>query len=135
MTFKKCSIRGQLYGDIINELETIKFVEQDRHFVWYDRTLIDAIEKNEDDDINNFLTLLALCHTVMTEEKNDKIFYQAQSPDENALVTAARSFGFAFLVSLFIIPINLHMSQCLFRVVLKVVSQFVFETKSKPMIC
>ena len=73
---------------------------QDSSFVWYDQALIDAIAKNDDDDINHFFTLLALCHTVMTEEKDEKITYQAQSPDENALVTAARSFGFEFLVNL-----------------------------------
>jgi len=110
MTFKKCSIRGKLYGDIIkenrqdkrttNKSEVIKIIGQDNHFVWYDRTLIDAIEKNEDDDINHFFNLLALCHTVITEERDEQIIYQAQSPDENALVTAARSFGFAFLVNL-----------------------------------
>ena len=32
----------------------------------------------------------------MIEEKDERIIYQAQSPDENALVSAARSFGFAF---------------------------------------
>ncbi len=46
--------------------------------------------------------------TVKSEEKGDtvkpekkdkkKIIYQAQSPDENALVSAARTFGFAFEV-------------------------------------
>jgi len=34
----------------------------------------------------------------MPEERNGKIIYQAQSPDENALVSASRSFGFAFQV-------------------------------------
>jgi magnesium-transporting ATPase (P-type) len=34
----------------------------------------------------------------MPDEKNGKIIYQAQSPDENALVSAARSFGYAFQV-------------------------------------
>ncbi|CAF3393486.1 unnamed protein product [Rotaria socialis] len=107
MTFKKCSIQGTLYGDIPNEneynkqttdeLRAIKFEDQDNTFVWYDKTLIDIIKKNEDKNVNHFFTLLALCHTVMTEEKNDKITYQAQSPDENALVTAARMFGFVFL--------------------------------------
>lgn len=32
----------------------------------------------------------------MPEEKDGKIIYQAQSPDENALVSAARTFGFVF---------------------------------------
>jgi magnesium-transporting ATPase (P-type) len=35
----------------------------------------------------------------MPEEKDGKIMYQAQSPDENALVSAARTFGFVFVVS------------------------------------
>jgi magnesium-transporting ATPase (P-type) len=100
MTFKKCSIRGKLYGDVMNEnVGEIQFAEQDSNFIWYDKTLIDAIDRNDDEDIKHFFTVLALCHTVMTEEKNGKIIYQAQSPDENALVSAARSFGFAFLVN------------------------------------
>uniref|UniRef100_A0A8C6UTC7 Phospholipid-transporting ATPase n=1 Tax=Neogobius melanostomus TaxID=47308 RepID=A0A8C6UTC7_9GOBI len=45
-----------------------------------------------------FFRLLALCHTVMSEEKSPgDLYYQAQSPDEGALVTAARNFGFVFL--------------------------------------
>jgi len=102
MTFKKCSIRGKLYGDTVSGNAAtsggIKFAEQDSNFVWNDKTLIDAIEK-KDEDVEHFFTLLALCHTVMTEQKHGKIIYQAQSPDENALVSAARSFGFAFLVN------------------------------------
>jgi phospholipid-translocating ATPase len=100
MTFKKCSIRGQFYGDSPYEnLPRVKLAEEDSDFVWYDRAFIDAIEKNKDEYIEHFFHLLALCHTVMTEENNGKIIYQAQSPDENALVSAARSFGFAFLVN------------------------------------
>ena len=49
--------------------------------------------------MHEFFTLLSLCHTVMPEEKDGKLTYQAQSPDENALVSAARTFGFVFLVS------------------------------------
>ncbi|CAF0853814.1 unnamed protein product [Adineta steineri] len=100
MTFKKCSIRGKLYGDIINENRhntRITTELENNNFIWYDQILIDAIENNDNNEINHFFTLLALCHTVISEEKNGKIIYQAQSPDENALVTAARSFGFEFL--------------------------------------
>jgi magnesium-transporting ATPase (P-type) len=57
------------------------------------------------DDINSgnkhvqeFFRLLALCHTVMSEEKDGKLEYQAQSPDEAALVSSARNFGFVFRV-------------------------------------
>lgn len=57
--------------------------------------MIEAIKKG-DRDVHTFFSLLALCHTVMPEEKDGKIIYQAQSPDENALVSAARTFGYVF---------------------------------------
>jgi magnesium-transporting ATPase (P-type) len=34
----------------------------------------------------------------MAEEKQGELVYQAQSPDEGALVSAARNFGFVFKV-------------------------------------
>ncbi|XP_050694500.1 phospholipid-transporting ATPase ID-like isoform X2 [Eriocheir sinensis] len=64
-------------------------------FKFYDQTLVDALEVG-DENCEGFFRLLALCHTVMPEEKNGKLEYQAQSPDEGALVSAARNFGFVF---------------------------------------
>lgn len=93
MTFKKCSIREQFYGDIQNEN---CFSENDDNFVWYDRKLIDAIEKNDNEYLEHFFTLLVTCHTVNVEEMNGTLNYQSQSPDENALISAARSFQFQF---------------------------------------
>lgn len=90
-------------------------------FKFYDQTLIDS--NREDPTCHEFFRLLALCHTVMPDEKNGitsilewnvikivfashkhfyffcvpgKLEYQAQSPDEGALVSAARNFGFVF---------------------------------------
>lgn len=40
---------------------------------------------------------LALCHTVVIEKKNEKVFYNASSPDELALVNAAKYFGYTFI--------------------------------------
>ncbi|CAF1156451.1 unnamed protein product [Adineta ricciae] len=106
MTFNKCSIKGKVYGYVTDEagnevqdpekLKPIQFDEKDDDFEWYDQKLIDAIKKG-DKDVHTFFTLLSLCHTVMPEEKDGKIAYQAQSPDENALVSAARTFGFVFV--------------------------------------
>uniref|UniRef100_A0A8C2P3A7 Phospholipid-transporting ATPase n=1 Tax=Capra hircus TaxID=9925 RepID=A0A8C2P3A7_CAPHI len=46
---------------------------------------------------NLFFLLLALCHTVMSEENSaGELIYQVQSPDEGALVTAAKNLGFIF---------------------------------------
>lgn len=40
---------------------------------------------------------LAICHTVVIEHKDGKINYNASSPDELALVNAARFFGVKFV--------------------------------------
>jgi phospholipid-transporting ATPase len=47
-------------------------------------------------NIMNYLDCLALCHTVIIENKEGKVFYNASSPDELALVNAAKFFGVSF---------------------------------------
>uniref|UniRef100_A0A674ITA2 Phospholipid-transporting ATPase n=1 Tax=Terrapene triunguis TaxID=2587831 RepID=A0A674ITA2_9SAUR len=67
-----------------------------RKFMFYDHSLVEAV-KLDDAATHRFFRLLSLCHTVMPEEKKaGNLVYQAQSPDEGALVTAARNFGFVF---------------------------------------
>ncbi|XP_015198388.2 phospholipid-transporting ATPase ID-like isoform X1 [Lepisosteus oculatus] len=109
MVFNKCSINGKTYGDVYDEFgHKVEITEKtqsvdfsfnplrDRKFKFHDTSLIEAI-KLEDPTVHEFFRLLALCHTVMPEEKNEgELMYQAQSPDEGALVTAARNFGFVF---------------------------------------
>ncbi|XP_052412625.1 probable phospholipid-transporting ATPase IM [Carassius gibelio] len=110
MTFNKCSINGKSYGDVIDHYsgQRLEITEEmtpvdfsfnrlaDPKFFFYDHTLVEAI-KLELPEAHAFFRLLALCHTVMAEEKKQgDLVYQAQSPDEGALVTAARNFGFVF---------------------------------------
>ncbi|XP_049277783.1 phospholipid-transporting ATPase ID isoform X5 [Anopheles funestus] len=109
MTFNKCSIAGRAYGDVVDMrtgetvelsevMESVDFSfnpEYEPEFRWYDQGLLDAVRADEE-HAHNFFRLLALCHTVMAEDKNGKLDYQAQSPDEAALVSAARNFGFVF---------------------------------------
>lgn len=64
-------------------------------FKWFDKELLNAVRSDEE-NAHNFFRLLALCHTVMPDQKEGKLEYQAQSPDEAALVSAARNFGFVF---------------------------------------
>lgn len=64
-------------------------------FKWYDQNLLDAVN-TDDVYVHKFFRLLALCHTVMPEDRDGRLEYQAQSPDESALVSAARNFGFVF---------------------------------------
>ncbi|XP_017932820.1 phospholipid-transporting ATPase FetA [Manacus vitellinus] len=109
MCFNKCSINGKSYGDVydmsgqrveINEnTEKVDFSYNplaDPKFAFYDHSLVEAVKLN-DVPTHRFFRLLSLCHTVMPEEKKEgSLVYQAQSPDEGALVTAARNFGFVF---------------------------------------
>ncbi|XP_075154288.1 ATPase phospholipid transporting 8B isoform X2 [Haematobia irritans] len=69
--------------------------EYEPEFRWYDTSLLDAVRSDEE-HAHNFFRLLALCHTVMPEYVEGRLEYQAQSPDESALVSAARNFGFVF---------------------------------------
>uniref|UniRef100_A0A7N8WSB3 Phospholipid-transporting ATPase n=1 Tax=Mastacembelus armatus TaxID=205130 RepID=A0A7N8WSB3_9TELE len=108
MVFSKCSINGHTYG--VELIETLQYPPInktacvdfsfnplcDKKFKFYDGSLVEAV-KLEDPAVQEFFRLLALCHTVMPEEKREgHLVYQAQSPDEGALVTAARNFGFVF---------------------------------------
>ncbi|XP_029295370.1 phospholipid-transporting ATPase ID-like isoform X2 [Cottoperca gobio] len=85
--------------DLSEHTETVDFSFNplaDPRFMFYDHALVEAV-KLENPEVHAFFRLLALCHTVMAEEKKEgELFYQAQSPDEGALVTAARNFGFVF---------------------------------------
>ncbi|XP_056237248.1 phospholipid-transporting ATPase ID isoform X2 [Seriola aureovittata] len=104
MSFNKCSINGQTYGEVTDPLgpqpKRLDFTPfnplADPDFCFYDDTLLESV-KVGDLHTHEFFRLLSLCHTVMSEEKSEgELVYKAQSPDEGALVTAARNFGFVF---------------------------------------
>nr|XP_023017891.1 probable phospholipid-transporting ATPase IM [Leptinotarsa decemlineata] len=109
MTFNKCSIGGRSYGDVIDQRtgDVIEITEDTEpldfsfnpnyecEFRFYDKHLLEAVRRR-DAEAFSFFRLLALCHTVMSEERDGRLEYQAQSPDEAALVSAARNFGFVF---------------------------------------
>ncbi|XP_022330149.1 phospholipid-transporting ATPase ID-like isoform X3 [Crassostrea virginica] len=108
MSFNKCSIDGKSYGDVVDEYgnpmditEKTARVEftgnqyAEENFEFFDQRLLDAVQSNKP-LVHDFFKILALCHTVMPEVKDGGLEYQAQSPDEGALVSAARNFGFVF---------------------------------------
>lgn len=89
MEFKKVSIGG------------ISYSGQGDTFM--DPALLDNLREHHPTAsvIREFLTLLAVCHTVVPERdpsNPDKIVYQAASPDEGALVKGAKKLGFSFNV-------------------------------------
>lgn len=96
----------------------------DKKFQFMDNSLVARVRSQKDKDATEFFKLLSLCHTVMVENKeghtnilifgamvwwasmtdwliftvrSGELVYQAASPDEGALVTAARNFGYVFL--------------------------------------
>lgn len=109
MTFNKCSIAGRRYGDCTDDKGDVTEQSEDMplcdfsqnpdadpKFRFFDSKLLKDVQKG-DKECDLFFRLLSLCHTVMPEEKKGVLVYQAQSPDEGALVEAARNFGFVFL--------------------------------------
>uniref|UniRef100_A0AAX7UME4 Phospholipid-transporting ATPase n=1 Tax=Astatotilapia calliptera TaxID=8154 RepID=A0AAX7UME4_ASTCA len=100
MTFNKCSINGKAYSEQLCLTERVDFSWNnlaDPKFSFHDHSLVEMV-RSGNPETQEFFRLLSLCHTVMPEEKKEgELNYQAQSPDEGALVTAARNFGFVFL--------------------------------------
>ncbi|CAI5448572.1 unnamed protein product [Caenorhabditis angaria] len=108
MTFNKCTINGISYGDVYDKKGNVLEVNDkskpidftwnpmsETSFMFYDQNLVDAT-KRKVPEVCMFWRLLALCHTVMPEREKGQLIYQAQSPDEAALTSAARNFGYVF---------------------------------------
>ncbi|RXN34669.1 phospholipid-transporting ATPase IB-like isoform X9 [Labeo rohita] len=105
MHFKKCTIAGITYGhfpdlDCDRSMEDFSHLPSTSHnsTEFDDPALIQNIEKNHptSPQICEFLTMMAVCHTVVPEREGNQIIYQASSPDEGALVKGAKSLGFVF---------------------------------------
>ncbi|XP_061615054.1 phospholipid-transporting ATPase IB isoform X3 [Phyllopteryx taeniolatus] len=90
MHFKKCTIAGITYGNLPSSSNNSTEFD--------DPALIQNIEKGHPTcpQICEFLTMMAVCHTVVPERDNNQIIYQASSPDEGALVKGAKGLGFIF---------------------------------------
>ncbi|KAJ8649723.1 hypothetical protein MRB53_002746 [Persea americana] len=115
MEFFKCSIGREVYGNGITEIERsvaqrsgLKIDEvkesvlpaHEKGFNFDDARLMQGSWRGESDPdaCKEFFRCLAICHTVLPEGDGspERITYQAASPDEAALVTAAKNFGFLF---------------------------------------
>ncbi|XP_061378672.1 probable phospholipid-transporting ATPase IA isoform X1 [Danaus plexippus] len=86
MEFRKCSIAEVIY----NKLQPGERLE--------DSLLYQHLDSGHPSApvISEFLTMLAVCHTVIPEMVDGKINYHAASPDERALVCGAASWGWEF---------------------------------------
>ncbi|KAI4899997.1 hypothetical protein NFI96_014505, partial [Prochilodus magdalenae] len=103
LLFRKCCIAGHIYG----YHSPIYCLLQPLDLSWNrfscgglqfcDQRLVDRLREQTCSETREFFTALSLCHTVMSEWKDGLPRYQAASPDEEALVCAARELGWAFL--------------------------------------
>ncbi|CAM5109019.1 unnamed protein product [Eretmochelys imbricata] len=104
MQFKKCTIAGVAYGHC-PEPEDYSYSSDDcqdsqtgEEKPFSDPSLLENLQSNHPTApiICEFLTMMAVCHTAVPEREGDKIIYQAASPDEGALVRAAKHLHFVF---------------------------------------
>lgn len=123
MEFVKCSIAGTAYGQVITTVEraiarrkglpltneVIKEEKEDadnidqpivKGYSFVDDRITNGnwINEKRSDVIQKFFQVMAICHTVIpvVDEETGNISYEAESPDEAALVIAARELGFEF---------------------------------------
>ena len=114
MQFRKCIISGKTYGRGYTEIglsnsrrrgepidETLISDEsqlKDIFVNFQDESMHEELaQENGDGPLSRYWLALALCHTVVPEKDEDGQFeYQAASPDEMALVCAARQMGYFF---------------------------------------
>ncbi|XP_014509126.1 phospholipid-transporting ATPase 10-like [Vigna radiata var. radiata] len=123
MEFIKCSIAGVAYGRGVTEVERALSMRHEsdsgkelkennnsamvreskpsiKGFNFMDERIMNGnwIKEPNSNVIQNFLRLLAVCHTAIPEvdEVTGKVSYEAESPDEAAFVIAARELGFEF---------------------------------------
>ncbi|KAK7265044.1 hypothetical protein RJT34_32660 [Clitoria ternatea] len=120
MEFIKCSIAGVAYGRGVTEVERAMSRRHEpnfgqglndiakigvskptiKGFNFMDERIMNGkwVKQPNANVIQNFLRLLAVCHTAIPEvdEETGKVSYEAESPDEAAFVIAARELGFEF---------------------------------------
>uniref|UniRef100_A0A3Q2G358 Phospholipid-transporting ATPase n=1 Tax=Cyprinodon variegatus TaxID=28743 RepID=A0A3Q2G358_CYPVA len=85
MQFKKCTVAGVAYGYVLLSCQCP--ISQPSLLPLLNPTAAVILD---------FMTMMAICHTAVPERIDGKIIYQAASPDEGALVRAARNLGFVF---------------------------------------
>ncbi|KAG5645430.1 hypothetical protein DXG03_006254 [Asterophora parasitica] len=113
MEFRCCSIAGVAYADVVDETKRDTEEGGDGWRTFSEMKTVleqgsnpfvqvgsgsgsDSSEEREREVLQEFLTLLAVCHTVIPEERDGKTVYQASSPDEAALVAGAEILGYQF---------------------------------------
>lgn len=125
MEFRCCSVAGTAYADVVDDTKREgedgrggwrTFAEMRDYLNTPDNPFVDQVSSSQDHGkqiLKEFLTLLAVCHTVIPEVQDGKMVYQASSPDEAALVAGAEQLGYQFHVShKYKLPSNIQLTLC-----------------------
>ncbi len=99
MEFKKCCVGGKSYGLMEEEAKDVPPLRSavDQQFGFRDRDIENDLAKGPRAALlQDFMTTLSVCHTVLVEHEKGHYAYNAESPDEAALVNAAQQFGWVF---------------------------------------
>ncbi|KAI8331670.1 hypothetical protein BC941DRAFT_360157 [Chlamydoabsidia padenii] len=99
MQFRQCSIAGLSYADKVESDKQARDGDNDPSLQYTFAQLQNHLKSHATANvINEFLTLLSTCHTVIPEkpEGTTEIVYQASSPDEGALVKGASDLNYVF---------------------------------------
>ena len=118
MEFRCCSVGGIAYAEVVDETKRDSedgkegwrtFAEMRQKLTSSSNPFLDIPSTStvggiELEVLMEFLTLLAVCHTVIPEIQDGKMVYQASSPDEAALVAGAELLGYQFHVSSSLLP-------------------------------
>ncbi|KAF8178511.1 calcium transporting ATPase [Mycena galopus ATCC 62051] len=115
MEFRCCSIAGVAYSDVVEEgrrgegedgnqdgwrtFAELRALLGENQNPFVDPSAAGSAgsaQTVEREVLQDFLTLLAVCHTVIPEVKDGKTVYQASSPDEAALVAGSELLGYQF---------------------------------------
>ncbi|KAJ3004607.1 hypothetical protein HKX48_001136 [Thoreauomyces humboldtii] len=101
MEFKMASIAGIPYADVVPDDKRPRLDEKGIEVGYYNFGQLKENKKTHQNGhvIRDFVTLLAVCHTVIPEKNEtdpSNIIYQASSPDEAALVKGAQQLGATF---------------------------------------
>lgn len=99
MEFRQCSIGGIQYAEVVPEDRRASGPEDLTGIHDFKQLRANMQSHESRFMIHHFLALLATCHTVIPEKKDEKseIKYQAASPDEGALVEGAVLMGYKFV--------------------------------------
>ena len=90
--FNECELKISTLQDIINELSS-----RDETSLSFNFSILGQHFRTQSDFINEFWLSIILCNDIVIDKSQSNLTYLSSSPDEIALIEAARHYDFEFL--------------------------------------